>query len=349
MIREHGGLGNLSGKILDFSVNVNPLKYKGKNLKNLKDLLIKHIDSVFYYPDEKNEDLLNSAADYLQIKKENIILGNGTSELIYLIAHTFNPETALIPAPTFSEYERAMNAVNAKTYFLNLEKDFEFPVHKARKFKKDIIFLCNPNNPTGNLLNKKEILNLEKNFSIVVVDESFIEFSDNETIIHEVEGKNFIVLRSFSKFFGLPGLRFGCAVADKNIIKRLNTHLNSWNINSLASKIIPEILNDRKTIEEFKKRTLKFIDKERKFIINRLSKIPDVKVYNSVTNFLLIKIPFDSSVLVDKLFEKNIYVRDCKNFRNLGNNYIRIGIRTHKENEIFVNKFEEALNELRHK
>jgi len=352
---EHGGLGFIKAesgksknKILDFSANINPLKYKG-----LKNLLLKNIDSVFYYPDVKNENVLKSVADYLKIKPENITLGNGTSELIYLIAHTFNPKSALIPAPTFSEYERAMNAINAKIHFLNLEgENFKFPTAQAKKFKNDILFLCNPNNPTGNLLlNKEEIYKISENFSIVVVDESFMEFvnaQEKQTLIHEVKGKNFIVLRSFSKFFGLPGLRFGYAVADKNIIEKLNAHLNPWNINSLASETFSEILKEynRQTIEKFKKRTLEFIAREKKFISNELTKIAHVKIYNSVTNFLLLKIPFNSFVFVQKLFEKNVFVRDCGNFRNLGNNYIRICIRTHKENEIFITKFTETLNEL---
>ncbi|CEG11504.1 putative threonine-phosphate decarboxylase [groundwater metagenome] len=356
MNSEHGSLGFIKAesgkskkKILDFSANINPLKYN-----RLKNLLLKNIDSVFYYPGTKNKKSTKSIAGYLKVNPENIIVGNGTSELIYLIAHTFNPKSALIPVPTFSEYERAMNAINAKIHFLNLEKDnFKFLADKAKKFKNDILFLCNPNNPTGNLiLNREEIYKIFQNFSIVVVDESFMEFTDDEerqTLIHEVEGKNFIVLRSFSKIFGLPGLRLGCAIGNKNIIEKLNAHLNPWNINSLASETISEILNEynRQTIEKFKKRTCEFVDREKKFMSNEIMKIDDVKIYNSVTNFLLIKIPFNSSVFVQKLFEKNVFVRDCGNFRNLGNNYIRICIRSRKDNEKFINKFRDVLNELK--
>ncbi|OQX20088.1 MAG: hypothetical protein BWK75_05130 [Candidatus Altiarchaeales archaeon A3] len=217
--------GKGKNKILDFSANINPLKYKG-----IKNLLLKNLDSVFYYPDAINKNTKESIARYLKINPENIMVGNGTSELIYLIALTFNPKSALILVPTFSEYERAMNAVNAKIHFLNLGENFKFPVDKIKDLKGDILFLCNPNNPTGNLLfNREEIYEISENFSLVVADESFMEFikdEERQTLIHGVKNKNFIVLRSFSKFFGLPGLRLGYAVSDKNIIEKLNAHTN---------------------------------------------------------------------------------------------------------------------------
>ncbi len=350
----HGSLGFIKAesgksknKILDFSANINPLKYKG-----IKNLLLKNIDSVFYYPDTVHKNILKGLADYLKIPPENIILGNGTSELIYLIAHALNPKSALIPVPTFSEYERAMNAVNAKIHFLNLYENFKFPVAQANELRGDILFLCNPNNPTGNLLlNREEIYKISGNFSIVVVDESFMEFvkdEERQTLVNGFKNKNFIVLRSFSKFFGLPGLRLGCAVADKNIIEKLKSHLNPWNINSLASETISEILNEEngQTIEKFKKRTREFVDREKKFIGYELKKTEGVNVYESATNFLLIKVPVNSDILAKKLFEKNVFVRDCGNFRNLGDNYIRICIRSRKDNEKFINKWTEALNEL---
>ncbi|NCN64858.1 MAG: histidinol-phosphate aminotransferase family protein [Candidatus Altiarchaeum hamiconexum] len=345
---EHGSLGFIktesgkSKKIIDFSANISPLRYSG-----LKNLILKNIDSVFYYPEPGNKKVTESIADYLKTSPENVIVGNGTSELIYLIAHTFNPESALIPAPTFSEYERAMNAINAKILFLNLDENFKFPIDRVKELEGDILFLCNPNNPTGNLLfSREEIYKISKNFSIVVVDESFMEFIDDEerqTIINGFKNKNFIVLRSFSKFFGLPGLRLGCAVADKNIIRKLNANLNPWNINSPAIETIPEILNEKFKIEKFKKATHTFIEKEKKFIRSELKKIEGVHVYRSVTNFLLINVPVNSFLLTQKLYENGIFVRDCGNFRNLGNNYIRVCICSHKDNEKFINKFMKAL------
>jgi len=341
----HGGLGR-KGKIIDFSVNINPLKYP-----KIKNLILKNIKYLFYYPNE-NEKAIKLIGKYFKTKTENIILGNGTSELIYLISYTFNPKTALIPVPTFSEYERAIRSVHGKINFLNLE-EFKFPIDKAYKLKGDILFLCNPNNPTGNLLvNKEEIYKISKNFSVVVVDESFIEFMKDEerqTLVSEINKiKNLIVLRSFSKFFGLPGLRLGWAVGNKNIIKQLRANINPWHVNSLAEKIIVEIFKKEniKHIEKFKEKTHAFIEKEKKFIMNNLQNL-DCKIYPSVTNFLLIKIPFDSTYFTEKLLEKGMFVRDCKNFRNLGNNYIRIGIRSHKDNEKFIDKFVEIFKELK--
>lgn len=139
-------------------------------------------------------------------------------------------------------------------------------------------------------------------------------------------------------------MRLGYVAANERIIKRLNAHINPWNTNSLAGEVILEILNNLSEIEKFKKKTNAFIKKEKKFIYCELEKINQVTVYESATNFLLIKVPINSTILTKKLYEKGIFVRDCSNFRNLGNKYVRICIRSHEDNKKLLYKFKEVLS-----
>lgn len=324
----HGGnIYEHKKRIVDFSANINPLGLP----RDIKEIIYKNFDRILHYPDPDAKGLTKKIAKYWGINDENILLGNGSLELIYLIMSAYRPKTTLIPAPTFSEYERAAKAVNSKIKYLKLREKEDFRLNLSSVDKADMFFLCNPNNPTGNLV----LPSLQGAGKASVVDEAFMDFLPDEKdytfIWKAIKSKKLIVLRTFTKFFALPGLRIGYLVAHKKIITKLKQHQPPWSTNALAQLAAELILKDK----AYLKKTHKLIAKERKFLFEQLTGIKGLKPYPSVTNFLLVKIAlpgWTSTALKEALLKKGILVRDCVNFRNLNDKYIRVAVRSHKEN-----------------
>lgn len=339
----HGGdVYKYKKNLIDFSSNINPLGLS----KSLKNILIRNIENIQKYPDTETTKLRKEIAKFWRIDKENVLCGNGSVDLIYLIVQCLKPEKVLIPSPTFSEYERAAKITGSKIEFLNLEEDKGFSLNTEFEDEKDLIFLGNPNNPTGNLLikDKREIEKIK--CRCIVIDETFIDFleeQNNLTFIREAaKGKNIIVLRSFTKFFAIPGLRIGYLVANKEVVNNLKKYQIPWCVNSFAQSISLKHLYQKNYINN----TLLLIKKERDFLFQEISKIPGLKPYPSVTNFLLIKIEnenVNSTYLKEKLVKYGILIRDCSNFRNLGERFIRLSVRRHSENVKLINLLKRIL------
>lgn len=318
-------------EIIDFSANINPLVLPPA----VKRAVHKNFDKILHYPDSHAAGLVQKIAEYWGISKKNLLLGNGSAELIYLITASLRPKRVLIPIPTFSEYERASRNVNSEIRFLRLQKGEDFKWNLPVPGNADIIFLCHPNNPTGDFIlnDPKEIGQLGNSF--IVVDEAFMDFvpdqRDHTLIWKAAKSQNLIVLRTFTKLFAMPGLRIGYMVAHKDIINKLRQHQPPWSINSLAQVAAEAILNE----SGYVCRTHRLIEKERGFLFSELEKIEGLKPYPSKVNFLLIRIDkqgMTSSLLTKGLIRKGILIRDCSNFRNLDNKFIRIAVRSHKEN-----------------
>jgi threonine-phosphate decarboxylase len=181
---------------------------------------------------------------------------------------------------------------------------------------------------------------------LTVIDEAFMDFLPDERrhtfIWKAIEDKRIIVLRSFTKFFALPGLRVGYLVAHKELIETLKRFQPPWNINSIAQFLAQGVLNDKGYI----KKTREFIKRERDFLFNELVKTKGFMPYPSVTNFLLIKIinkGINSSILTESLIQRGILIRDCTNFRGLNNEFIRAAVRSHKENLKLIRSLRELL------
>ena len=318
-------------EVVDFSANINPL---GLPLA-LRRSLSEGFDKIQHYPDPRARDITKAIAKYWGISAENILLGNGSVELIYLIMFSYRPKTTLIPVPTFSEYERAAKIVNSKIKYVKLREKEDFKINLSGLGKSDLLFLCNPNNPTGNLIFKNNKVIDKLSTKLTIIDETFMDFLPNQgdyTLIWKAARKKKIaVLRTFTKFFSLPGLRIGYIVAHREVINKLKQHQVPWSINSLAQIAAEKILNNK----EYISKTYKLIEKERDFLFKGLVKIKGLKPYSSVANFLLIKIEkadVTSKFLREALISKGILLRDCSNFRNLDNKYIRVAVRTRKEN-----------------
>lgn len=329
-------------RIIDFSANINPLGLPGK----VKQSLCKNFDSIQRYPDSYADGLAVKIAMRWGISNKNILTGNGSVELIYLVVNTFKPKTVLIPAPAFSEYERASRNAGARIKFLKLDRNNGFKLDISGIAKPDIFFLCQPNNPTGNFLlndcGKVEQLAKEA----VFIDEAFMDFSPDEegrTMVRKAaKGRRIIVLRTFTKMFAMPGLRIGYLVANEDIISKLRQRQPPWSVNSIAQLAAEAALDDKEYIISSRR----VIKKEREFLVEQLNEVEGLKVYPSLANFLLIRIEnrrITSLRIKERLLKKGILIRDCANFRGLDERFIRVAVRTHKENMQLVQALEESV------
>ena len=321
-------------KIIDFSSNISPI---GTPL-SVKKAIKKNIENVKEYPDFSSSSVISSLKNYTKLEKSNLVVGNGAIEIIYNFCFSFlsKDSSILIPIPTFQEYETAAKLNNCKiSYFktMDLSKDVDNFISKIPK--NGCIFICNPNNPTGKILEKNHLLKIikeaKKVSTLVFVDECFIEMvpSSNESVISYVKKyNNLFVLRSLTKSFALPGIRIGYAASSKNIISILQKIKIPWSVNSLAQNAAITALKHKSHL----KKSNSVIIKELEYLTKKISKLNGFDCIKSVTNFILIKTKKDSTTLQQRLLGKKILIRDCKNFRGLNNHYIRIAVKSHKEN-----------------
>ncbi len=328
-------------EVIDFSANINPLGLPAE----VKKAIYMNFDKVLHYPDPEAKDVTRKIAEYQGINEENVLVGNGSVELIYLIMASFRPKTTLIPLPTFSEYERAARSVKSQIRFLRLKKKNDFKLQDTQVDKADILFLCNPNNPTGNLILEDYRIIDRLPAKLIVVDEAFMDFlpdEKNHALIWKAQrSKKLVVLRTLTKFFALPGLRIGYLVAHKDVIGALRQNQPPWSVNALAQEAAAIALSNK----EYINKTRSFIEKERKFLFDEITKIKELFPYPSVTNFLLIKIKdkdLSSSLLTERLLQRGVLVRECSNFRGLGDRFIRIAVRSHNDNSKLLKALRET-------
>jgi threonine-phosphate decarboxylase len=250
----------------------------------------------------------------------------------------------LIPIPTFQEYETVSKLNECQiSYFKTMNLSENLDVFISKIPKNGCVFICNPNNPTGQLLSKKQLLQIirkaKKLSTIVFVDECFIEMvpESNESIISYVKKyKNLFVLRSLTKSFALPGIRIGYAAGSREIIKILQKIKIPWSVNSLAQDAANAALKNKSHLVK----SNLVIKKELNYLTNKINRLDGFDCNNSSTNFILVKIMKDSTQLQKKLLEHKILVRDCKNFRGLDNHHIRIAVKSHKDNLKLVKALE---------
>jgi threonine-phosphate decarboxylase len=331
-------------EILDFSSSVNPLGPSEKALEAAKS----SFKEIATYPDSNSNELRQAIADHFDgLSKNNVVVGNGSTELMYLFAETFmkKGDTAVIPAPTFGEYESAVRKTGETPKFVKLDKNFnvDADVFAREMAGAKIVFLCNPNNPTSILIPSETLTGiieeaLEQD-SLVFLDEDFLEFVENEkalSMINKIKAyPNLFILRSFTKIFGLTGLRVGYGIASEEIINVLLCAKIPWNVNCLAQAAAVAALKD----EEHLRVTRELIKNEKAFLSTELEKIKSFKVFPPDANFFFIDIRksgLTATELKNKLLHQGILIRDCTSFMGLDPYYIRVAVKTREENERLI-------------
>ena len=353
-------------EVVDFSANINPL---GPSQRGL-DALNAQLRYISHYPDATNDDVLNAIADTYGMDKHQIIVGNGAAELLYAICRLPGYTGAFVPAPGFSEYKEALEAskIPVRDIFYRPREDdngkpyFEVPYLALETFAAElkgqdgriIVFLGNPNNPDGTLLNKDHIRTvasmLKDANSLLVIDESFIDFvgndplQDNEHSIRSLvnEFDNIIVVHSFTKFYAVPGLRIGAAFTNETLITQLQQYIPSWSVNTLAQAYTKAALND----VDYIKRTKQELNEERAFMYNALDAIEGITVYPPSANFMLFQVNQEgitANYINEELKKYNMIVRNCDSYVGLTNHWVRIAIKDHDTNIKLVDKLTDIL------
>lgn len=328
--------------IMDFSSNINPFG----SSKLAKEYIVNNIDKVSVYPDPEYLELKTSISNYCNCSIDNILLGSGATELISSFIKTINPKKALILSPAYSEYEKELSKIecNITKYFSKKEYNFTINIYNLieiiNKDNYELIIICNPNNPTGFTFSKNEIEKILNNTnSFVMVDETYIEFTNTSiysstSLVDKYD--NLFVIRGTSKFFSTPGIRLGYGLISNHKIKyEMNSNLDLWNINILASMMGEVMFNDNKFIEN----TYSLMIKERDYLVNELSKFTDLKIYNSQGNFILCEIKSKSITakeVREKLIPKRIIIRDCASFDGLDEYFFRVCILKPEENKLLI-------------
>jgi len=341
-------------QLIDFSISTNPLGVPKKAIESIRQ----HLNLIHHYPDPDPEWLLEALAKSAGVKPNNVVVGNGSTELIYLFNEVFleNGYEAVIPVPTFSEYKAAIERFGGKMVFVNCDPANNFKLNleeleKSITKKTRIIFLCNPNSPTGWLYEKDDILRIiklaaEENV-LVFVDEDYIDFVDDgkrySMAEYVNEYNNLFVLRSLTKFFGLAGVRIGFGIGSPDLVKILKRVIMPWSVNSLAMFATAEAVKDI----DFIKRTRLLVSKSRKEMREMFKPITWLKVYPSETNFLLVEIireDLTSAQLAEGLAKKGLLIRDCKDFDGLNNRFFRVTVRRPEENRKLVEQIKSFSN-----
>lgn len=297
------------------------------------------------YPDSNSQKLRNEIGKYIGVDYKNIIVGNGSNQLIGFLLNTFvdSGDTVVSHKPTFSMYSLTCQTIKANYIGIKSDENFyintEEIINMANQKNAKIIFLCSPNNPSGNLIPRKDIIRiLNETQSIVVVDEAYIEFGGKSLINNTNDFDRLVVLRTLSKAFGLAGIRIGYLVSNLKVIKYLNLINPPYNLNTLTQIVGENVLSHKEEIME----RINEIKENRQKIFKELRNIRNIKVYPSEANFLLFKVK-DSKRVYDDLLNKGILVRYFD--KGVLDGYIRVTVGKKEENTAFIEAIKEVVEE----
>lgn len=334
-------------EIIDFSSNINP-----NVLPNLERYILRGLKECRNYPDINYTNLRGNISKYIDINPNFIIPGNGATEVIYLLMRSIKKRLAIIN-PTFSEYRRSAKLNNLDIIELELDSENNFKLDidiiKKNIEKFDSLFICNPNNPSGNVQDLKELVYLlGQHEKLLIVDETFMEFVEDEneySLVKYIESnKNIFIIKAVTKFFGMPGLRLGYGItSNTNIMDKIYEYKEPWTINSFADILSDFIFEDKEYIRKSKE----YYIKERKYMLQELRNVKNIKVYDTDANFILIKIykKISRELKKDLFKQGNLLVRDASNFVGLDDSFIRVAIKSHEDNKILIENIKSLLGD----
>lgn len=313
----------------------NPFPLPGK-IRNEVAASVKNL-KINLYPDPSGKELKKSIASLWKMKPDQMILGNGSDELIQAIILAFGGPV-LVPVPTFAMYEITSRALAQHVVTVPLDANFDLDadlmLKKAKESKARIIFLACPNNPTGNRFSDQALRKiLDKSDAAVVIDEAYFSFSGKTYLPLLKKCSNMIVLRTLSKI-GFAGLRVGVLTASQEIVNELNKIRLPYNINSLSQAVAVTVLKHKNIIE----RQISLLISERENLYNALSRLPGTTLYPSETNFILIRTATNASRIYKQLKQAGILIKNLDRPGPL-KNCLRVTIGTPEENKEFLEKF----------
>jgi threonine-phosphate decarboxylase len=345
MLSGHGGnvkqicdkYGLNPDEIIDFSASINPLGCPAV----VRKAVTEQFNDILHYPDSQCTDLRKTIAARIPCNESNVIIGNGSNELFYLIPRALQPKKGVLLQPTFGEFKDAFFNSNIDVVeIVNDDKNFPVINTNISRLKSDedsMVFLCNPNNPTGQLTRREDIIELVKDNPnrLIVIDEAFMDFVEDDEKYSVIKDAplmdNLIVVRSLTKFYGFPGLRLGYLVTNESIINKLMRYKEPWTVNIIAQVAGMAAIND----EEFATNTRQYVSGEKTFLYDGLTNIKGIHPFQPTVNFILVRIGdkvITTSKIQDLLLKNNILIRNCSNFVGLDETYFRVAVKTREDN-----------------
>ena len=331
------GAAEKSGKepseLLDFSANINPLGMP----PGVREAVVESLEQSLCYPDPFCRRLRRELAEHTGQKPEHILCGNGGADLIYRLVYALRPKKALVSAPAFAEYEEALVQTETEILFHELGEN---PVTEAFLERLspdlDLVFLCNPNNPTGLLTEKpliRKLLDRTRELGArLLLDECFLDFVPEEAAYTAADllekYPNLVILKSFTKLFAIPGLRLGYVLcSDTELLSQMQKAGQPWAVSEPAQAAGIAALRS----EGFQEQTIRLVTEERAFLKKALEDL-GFHVLDGQANYLCFRAQGDEN-LTERLLREGILLRSCANYRGLGKDYYRTAVRSRKENE----------------
>lgn len=336
----------IEGEIIDFSANINPMGLP----QSVKKALQESVDSFACYPDPLCRDLVHEIAKSERISEDMILCGNGAADLIFRISQAIHPKSALIAVPTFSEYEQALCSCNCKIghYQLLAKNDFIVTNDILNYItpQTGILFLCNPNNPTGQLINhallEKILVRCTTCGTLLVVDECFRDFLDNPEANTMkdwiVDFPNLLILRAFTKHFAMAGLRLGyCLCSNFILLDKMRECGQPWSVSIPAQVAGIAALKDQSYLEE----SHKMLSEEKEYLMSSLKEL-GIHPIGSKANYIFFHLESDQDFR-GELEKSGILIRSCENYQGLGKGYFRIAVKSHTDNQKLIKAIQEFI------
>lgn len=332
----HGGDIYRNQIRLDFSVNTNPLGMPDP----VKEALHQAVEEAENYPDIRAQALSAAVAEQLQVRKEQLVFGNGASELFRAVLHAIKPSKILIPVPSFLGYEEAAKAIDCEVIFYEMKKEENFCLTDRILDVLDenisLVFLANPNNPVGNLVEPELIFQIAEKCRqcdiTLVLDECFMELTGKEQTYSFLkrldEFPNVVVIRAFTKLYAIPGVRLGYLVCEQNLAEKIRLQLPEWNLSVFAQRAGVAAIKE----QEYIVRAVVCIQTQRQFLLEELQ-AAGCSVFDSDADYLLF---YSEMPLYELFLQRGILIRDCSNFRGLQRGYYRIAVKSEEQNRMFA-------------
>lgn len=340
-------MGISADTLLDFSANINPLGMP----ESLKQAMIENLACAERYPDVEYQQLHQALAAHHGVPASWILAGNGETESIFTLVHGLKPRRAMVVAPGFAEYRRALETIDCQieTYALREEDGWQLTerILSSLTTELDCLFLCTPNNPTG-LLPERALLDVIaarcRTLGIaLILDEAFIDFiADEPGFIADLKHNPHVwVLRSLTKFYAIPGLRLGYVLnGDERAVARLRKHQMPWSINAFAALAGERVLNDH----DYQQATLRWLAREGQRLYQALDEIDGLTVYPGRANYLFLRCERADIELQYALLQQRVLIRSCANYPGLDGRYFRVAVRSEAENQRLLAALRQVLS-----
>ena len=332
------------GEIIDFSANINPLGAPAW----LRPLVSRELSNLQHYPDPEYPEFIAALGEWHGVDPAMVVPGNGSTELLYVLPRILDCQRALIPVPSYSDYRRSCQLAGLAVELVPLSETDDFRLDMAQLAAQirpgDLVILATPNNPTGALVEAKEILQLAAAFpqSHFLIDEAFLDFIEGATSVAG-QGANILTLHSMTKFFAIPGLRLGFGIFPVPIAERMRAAMPPWTVNHLAQAVGRRAMADL----AYQTESRALCTSLRTALMADLAAFPTLKVYPGTANYLLLRLPTGQSVidLARQLLAAGILIRCCDNYPGLDDRYFRVAVRTEAENNRLVQALSAVLTD----